>query len=214
MTTCARLKASGRVTNSMECEGEAMRTAIHDVTTEFLAAEIDWTLPSARCCAQFPERTRAMRDGLYVAVYVNESEHDVWDDNEGREKVVVEARSSTLKYGKFEGGVVDRYKEQFEHLRRHPPGEPSQTWIFRELVRFVIVLDLTPVPLPSCSCARVFEPFWNAQIEHWLREHHLLSKQGKRIESRRLLGVPKREALLPLLIRLQARIEAAAQALA
>jgi hypothetical protein len=76
------------------------------------------------------------------------------------------------------------------------------------------VLDLTPVALSSCSCADVFEPFWNGSIERWLANRELVAKQRKRVESRRLRdAAPTREDLMPVLVQLQARIEAAAAAL-
>lgn len=191
------------------------RTTIHDLTTEFLSPQIDWKLPQRERELQFAESTRAIRDGLYVAVYVNGSDHDVWDNNT-KPKVVIPANSSMLKYGKFQGGVLRRYRETFEHLRRRPPNGQTETWIHRELARLVLVLDLTPVALRTCSCADVFEPFWNGSIETWLSGRTLLvAQQRKRVESRRLSGgAPTKDDLLPLVSALQVRIEAAAKELA
>jgi hypothetical protein len=185
-------------------------TKLHDLKEKFLSVACDWSSPIRKCELQFPESVREIRDGLYVATYTNRSEHSVWDNNDPPRELI-KPKSSMLKYGKFENGVVGRYKETFHHLRRRLPNDQLELQLQRELLQLVLVLDLTPLRLRSCSCADVFEPFWNGGIESWLQERDLLVlPQNNRVESRQLQGTPPtQDDLMPLVRELQARIEAA-----
>ncbi len=154
--------------------------------------------------------------GLYVVTFVNDGEA-VFDNNRGGEgREVIPARSKMLKYGKFERGMVRRYQEQLEHLRRKK-GKTVTKYVYGELVRSIFVLDLTPLaPGLPCSPARVFEPFWNQSIQAWLEKNDLADRNAsKRSESRALLGELPNERTLSLeLRRLEKRIAAAAGELA
>lgn len=216
MNSCgARCGLSSR-TRHWYVGGKMQKTAIHDLTREFLHPSTDWRLRGRERESQFRASTSAILDGLYVAVYVNESLHEIWDSNGKKSRTVIPAKSAMLKYGKFEGGVLRRYREQFAHLRRRPPNGQDERWIYREVTRLVLVLDLTPVALQACSCASVFEPFWNGSIKMWLSDARLLhvDAEGGRGESLRLLRTPTKIALMKILPQLQVRIEAAAGELA
>ena len=188
------------------------QTRIHDLTAEFLAPGIDWSLRNPRRDAQFKEATRAIREGLYVAVFRNRANKPVWDNNT-TPKIVIPKRSAMLKYGKFEDGVLKRYREMFSHLRRKKNGPVE--WIQNELTQLILVLDLTPLRLANGSVASVMEPYWNAEFEAWLRKRKLLKPDQKaRVESRALVGkLPTQRQLRSVIKRLQPRIEAAAGAL-
>lgn len=187
---------------------------IHDLSTQLGKGAIEYEGERAVLRRDIVASTRAISDGLYVALYENNGE-DVRDNNKGGDgKVVIPARSRMLKYGKFEKGVVERYQEQLDHLRRGPADAPEK-YIYGDLVKLVLVLDLTSLKVGPWSPARVFEPFWNGSIEHWLIERGHRDVGGrKRIESRVLKGdLPAVPELTAELRRLEERIFAAAPAL-
>src|SRR5271155_2404180 len=90
---------------------------IHDLTDDFKAPGIAWGTSGQPFLAQFSDRVRALRLGLYAATYANTSPFPILDRNGDGKKIVL-GKGHTLKYGKFEGGVALRQKENHRHLHR------------------------------------------------------------------------------------------------
>jgi hypothetical protein len=193
----------------------------HDLTTEFKKATIDWTLSGVAFRSQFSKQVMGMRLGLYATIYANSSPMAIHDRNTKTKscgKMIVKPNGNTLKYGKFQGGVAERHKQNHDHLHRCRGGRAvEQAHVCRDSLRLFLVLDLTNVQPPPGSrgvnAARYFETaHWNQPTRAYLeREGHADLTQARRSESRYIVGaLPTKARLMNLLSDLGDGIGAAA----
>ncbi|MRG96120.1 hypothetical protein [Polyangium spumosum] len=101
------------------------------------------------------------RRGLYVFLFENQTELDVYDNprTDKRRKVVVPGGGASLKPGKFEQGFRVRLDSYNKHMHRRPNAS-SLEFAFFDTFRGGFLLDLSEsfddVPNPP----KVFEPYW------------------------------------------------------
>jgi hypothetical protein len=152
--------------------------------------------------------------GLYASVYTNDSAHPVFDRN-GEGSRLIEARSSSFKYGKFENGLVGRQWQNHQHLHLRDSDtemEVKESRVYSRCLRSLLVLDLTAVDVGGSSAALLFEPFWNRTIERFLQDS-MEEKQRRRSEWRHLRVIPDPVRLSRVLELAADRITSAAQVL-
>lgn len=127
------------------------------------------------------------KSGLYVLVFLNLSNQDIYDNNPGREKIVVYPQSISIKPGKFEGGLLKRMSEYRKHLHIKPERN-GKYFVFDECFSGLIAFDTheLQVGVDSANSARVFECYWNSCILDLLMKDGRLSSsrftQNKRTE--------------------------------
>jgi len=179
---------------------------IFDLTAEFKSSVVDWHLRRKAFAGQFSQQIQRIRVGLYSAVHVNDSEHPIYDRNrQGR--IVVPAWSRSHKSGKFENGLSERFLVNHRHCHRRPPGGAEESDIYREVLHFLLVLDLTDVKLGGPNPAAVFEGYWNQSIDMFLRRTALISSVSpRRGETRFLTRAIGSNRLLPMLDEIGNRI--------
>lgn len=125
---------------------------IHDLTASFRA--IHWTGCPGQDKRQAPSEMRAIKRGVYVHYLRNEHEHAVHDRNgeaKGRGKLLIHPGLSTIKFGKFEDGLVKRRSDDAKHMHRREAGvawqpglrRPASPHVFAECIRLALVLDLS-----------------------------------------------------------------------
>jgi hypothetical protein len=191
---------------------------LHDFTAELQSADRTWERGGRRFFAQFSQRAQETRVGLYVLIHQNQSPFAIYDRN-GEGRLLVDAHSLGVKYGKFEHGFLSRRFEDHKHLHRKLDDESEESDIFASVLRYALVLDLSDIRLQPASPAAVFEPYWNAMLEAvLLRNGWVVPEQSARSESRRIgPGVTwqaVRDELLAAASDLDNRIRAAAEVLA
>ncbi len=127
--------------------------------------------------------------GLYVFLFENADDLDVWDNpkNAARRKVVIPSRGSSLKAGKFEKGLGVRLAEYAAHLHRRR--QDRTEWAFLDSFRGGYLFDMTTgfggIPSP----AAVFERYWVECFNAFAAQHSLLrTAQKARSEWRHLRG--------------------------
>ncbi len=119
--------------------------------------------------------------------FLNIRNQDVYDNNPGREKIVVHSRSTSIKTGKFEGGLLKRINEYKKHLHVYSESN-DKCFIFEECFSGLIVFDTNALRLGvgSCNAAKVFECYWNGAIVDFLNKNGDLGSsrfvQNKRTE--------------------------------
>ena len=173
------------------CEHHDMVT---DLTDTFTSSDLRWDLRGRAFRAQFSDEVRAMKVGIYALHVVNDSDFDVCDRN-GSRKVIIPARHSALKPGKFEGGLCDRERTTHEHYhRRTPDGEHSG--IFVSTLRYLLVLDLTATRAAADKALlRTIETAWKRTVRARLSERGIdCAEQKGWSESRWIRGTPPTKA--------------------
>ncbi len=127
--------------------------------------------------------------GLYLMVFKNTKDIEIRDKNKNLQtgmigKVVAPPRVSVTKFGKFEGGLLNRMLGYYKHF--HYGGVPSNL-IFQDVLEKLFCLDLSELhrKSPAFNPARLYESYWNQSIHHWLtQEGFLLESQNMRSEYR------------------------------
>lgn len=187
---------------------------IHDVTDQFVKAETPWDGGTARLHEAFDEPIQRLQQGLYASVYANPFSVDVYDNN-AKKKVVIKAQSKSFKFGKFEGGLIERQRTNWKHLHTDSESGGVQFAIYPKCLQRLWVLDLTGKRVGSLWHARVFEKYWNGELEAYLKRQNLLEGEQKGRSEWRHLGITQLDAreVTALMGRLAERIEAAAKAL-
>jgi len=122
---------------------------------------------------EWPEVTA----GLYVFFFINtpalNGDGDIRDNNKKREKPVVLAGGASVKPGKFEQSLWQRIHNYEKHLHvlEH---DQSQRWRFRESIEFGWVFDLSGKAVEGKPAALVFEKFWVAAANKFMKDKKLL----------------------------------------
>jgi hypothetical protein len=125
---------------------------IHDLTENFRQAE--WTGERERDEVLFDEKIRGIRRGVYVHYLENDHAYPVHDRNgesKGKGKLLIRAHLASIKFGKFESGLVGRRSQDAKHMHRKDPSRPQNViqiappapGTFAECLRLAVVLDLT-----------------------------------------------------------------------
>lgn len=103
--------------------------------------------------AAFDPTVTRIKRGVYVHYLRNDHEHPVYDRNR-RGKLLILPGRTTIKFGKFEGGLIARRSEDARHFHRREftdapspaadaAGHRGSLQTFPECVRLALVLDLT-----------------------------------------------------------------------
>jgi hypothetical protein len=141
---------------------------LHEISSPKLTGTGQWDVPAA-ICGEFG----AIGKGLYVFMFVNDSDEDVYD-NTPTPKVVVPRRGRSLRAGKFEQGLALRLQNYNAQLHRLEP-DGSQRWVLQECFRSGFLLDLAssedPIPAPE----RVFERYWTDAVAAFLDTNRLIA---------------------------------------
>jgi len=141
---------------------------LHEISTPTLKGTGQWDVPTA-ICGEFG----TIGQGLYVFVFANDSDEDVYDNNP-TPKVVVPRRGRSLRAGKFEQGLALRMQNYNAHLHRRDTNG-MQRWVLQECFRSGLLLDLAGAEDPIPAPARVFERYWTDAVAAFLDANRLLS---------------------------------------
>lgn len=146
---------------------------LHEISSPASKTTAQWDVPAA-ICGEFG----AVSQGLYVFLFANESETDVYD-NTTAPKIVVPKRGRSIRAGKFEQGLSLRLQNYNAHLHRVQP-DGSQRWVLQESFRTGYVLDLTGAEDALAAPERVFEKYWTDAVNAFLDANRLLAVAGPR----------------------------------
>ncbi len=159
--------------------------ALKDLTKHFKNPNINWRLRGQAFAQQFPVEVQQVHFGLYAHLDTNESPLPIYDRN-GPGKVIVLAETTALKVGKFVGGLAARMLQNYDHFHRRPLGTPAEEGIFPDVLRCLLVLDLSHRPKESI---RGLETAWKQEIRALLLEQNRVhAKHRGRAESINLAG--------------------------
>jgi hypothetical protein len=130
--------------------------------------------------------------GLYVMVFENNSDVQVFDKNKMKDgsvgKVVVPENSVVIKTGKFENGLLNRLNDYYKHTHFKGHNESSA---FIEILRSIKVfaMDDLKANYPSTRFAAVFEQYWNQSVFHKFNDAGALSKKQNKRSEYRLMNI-------------------------
>jgi hypothetical protein len=160
---------------------ESLRTArVLDLTHELRTAT--WTGEWRKDKQLFDddEGIHGIDRGVYVHYLVNDHEHPVHDRNgekRGKGKLLIHPNLGTIKFGKFEGGLIRRRSQDVLHIHRRDPRSvradkrfPLAPYTFRECVRLALVLNLTD---HCVSFVRYAERVLRDRIPDLIKRHSL-----------------------------------------
>lgn len=125
------------------------------------------------------ESIPAAESGLYILVFSNPGDEDIYDNNIGREKIVVYSHSASIKSGKFERGLGKRLSDYQKHLHvRRENG--AREFVFNQCFYRGFVFDTHSInlELANAKSARVFENYWNCCLVEFLRKNNLIEFPG------------------------------------
>lgn len=128
-------------------------------------------------------RARQRSKCLYFWFFSNESDEDVWDNNRGREKVIIRAHARSVRPGKFEVGrsgtrtFLRRVQEYDDHLHHLPHAAPLQqdARVLRKCVVDGGLLDLSAVGPPSLPV----ETEWIHESLGYLRQNGWMLERAR-----------------------------------
>jgi hypothetical protein len=141
---------------------------LHEISSPRLKGTGQWDVPAA-ICGEFG----TIGQGLYVFMFVNDSDEDVYDNN-ATPKVVVPRRGRSLRAGKFEQGLTLRLQNYNAHMHRLQ-ADGTQRWVLQECFRSGLVLDLAGADDAIPAPARVFERYWMDAVAAFLDANRLLA---------------------------------------
>ena len=143
----------------------------------------DWSQNINDIQNSFDESINQIKDGLYVMVFINPYTDNRVRDNNTKPKTIIRPDGTSLKSGKFEGGLIQRIKNYFDHMRVDHKNN-NITHVFNESLKYVKVCDLSEFKIiQDTSNARLLESIWNKSIEHYLfKKNLLLPDQNSRTE--------------------------------
>ncbi len=146
----------------------------------------DWTLDRDLFAASGHGRELAVDKGVYVNYFHNDHDYPVHDRNGekmGKGKLLVRPRLGTIKFGKFESGLLKRRSLDAHHMHRRSPGTTA-TYVdgrvpvfesapetFAECLRAALVLDLSDYD--SVSIVRAAESTIRKRVRLFLTEERL-----------------------------------------
>lgn len=153
------------------------RPAVRDFTELF--RKVTWDGHRAQDELQFGNDVRQIKRGVYVHVFENPHPHPVHDRNGERRakgKLLIQSHGATIKFGKFEGGLIARRSQDVEHMHRRDPelvGQgikvfPSHPGTFAECLRLALVLDLTSRSTPLV--VRAAEKHLRSKVRGFLQD--------------------------------------------
>lgn len=165
---------------------------VHDLTDQFRG--VVWVGKPSQDLTSFQENIRRIRRGVYVHYLVNDHPHPVHDRNGeriGRGKRLILPNLATIKFGKFEDGLIQRRSLDALHMHRRDPLNPLSTWpltpqTFAECLKLALVLDLgerTKVEI------RTAERHLRTQMRGFLQTHQV-SVQDHKGDYRLLTSTP------------------------
>ena len=132
---------------------------------------IPWTGSSNRdrvlAAEALAEKLLDIRLGVYVNYLCNDHSlaiHDRNGEKVGKGKLLIRPHLSTVKFGKFEGGLLSRRSEDAHHMHRRevdssstakglPCIYPSTPSTFAECLKLSLVLDLSHTTSAVVRCA-------------------------------------------------------------
>jgi hypothetical protein len=131
-------------------------------------------------------------NGLYFWFFSNESDEDVWDNNRGREKVIIRKRGRSVRPGKFEAGrtglrtFLRRVQEYDDHLHHLPHAAPlaPHARVLRNCVVDGWLLDLSEWGPPSLA----LETEWIRESLGYLRQCGWTLERARRVGRRAAKG--------------------------
>jgi hypothetical protein len=194
---------------------------ILDLTSAFKDPSVEWHRVgrATEAPAWFSDEIRRVKWGLYAWTLSNGHDVSLCDRNvKGRRlcgRVLCQPRRHMLKYGKCEGGILSRHRENHDHVHRcegtarcrRPPRVDSA--LLRDSLQYFFVLDLTDLK-PRWSTERdsfeAAEDHWNRAIQAHLEKTKCVDVQDRRGESRHLVHLPERDELLAVLEELEMAI--------
>jgi hypothetical protein len=120
-------------------------------------------------------KDQGLVQGLYVFLFENRQDRDVFDANK-TPKIVVHGHGISLKSGKFEQTLTTRLANYEAHLHVMAPHGQRQ-YVFQATFVRGYVLDLSSRDtLNSYPLARIFERFWVEEVNRFLVASSLLSR--------------------------------------
>ncbi len=145
--------------------------------------EFNWNQDLNTIKNNFDESITKIKDGLYIMVFKNPHPDKIVRDNNTKPKTIIRAGGTSIKSGKFEGGLITRIKNYFDHMRVDFSNN-EYSHVFNESLCFLKVCDLSGFNIiEGTSAARLLEEIWNKSIEHYLSENQLLlPEQNNRTE--------------------------------
>lgn len=146
---------------------------LHEISTPKLKGTGQWDVPAA-ICGEFA----TIGQGLYVFVFANDSDADIYD-NGPTPKVVVPRRGRSLRAGKFEQGLSLRLQHYNGHLHRLQP-DGAQRWVLQECFRSGFLLDLAGAEEAMAAPERLFERYWAEAVNAFLDANRLLAGSSAR----------------------------------
>jgi len=120
------------------------------------------------------------KQGLYVMVFKNRFNSDIFDNNRLKKVVVFKDRCS-VKSGKYESSFENRIKSYRNHL--HINNGFSKKFVFDESLCFLYTVDTSKYQ-SDLILSRSLESIWNQKIYNFLKSRLLIeeSNHNKRSE--------------------------------
>jgi hypothetical protein len=121
------------------------------------------------------ESIPAAESGLYILMFLNSGDKDIYDNNIGREKIVVYSHSTSIKSGKFERGLGKRLSEYKKHLHIRKEND-SKEFVFSQCFYRGFVFDTHAINLgvDNTTSAKIFENYWNCCLLDFLKRNNLI----------------------------------------
>ena len=138
-----------------------------------------------------------IKNGLYLMLIENSINADIKDKNANKKsnttgKVVAPENSKTIKFGKFENGLINRMSGYSKHFH-YSDNQPSEENVFQRVLTACHCLDLTSFTInsPHFNPAAIYEPFWNRSLDFYFKENKFLHQNQNNRSEYRVLSQEK-----------------------